>query len=209
MIARAQLDLERDALADDAEVSGPTDNQLKSVAKLGEDLANIDVALSELAARVEQLTKRRQLISEDQLPTLMDSIGLRSYELKDGSKLTVDDVVHCGLTKTTRPGAIRWLRETKHDGIVKTSVSVGFGRGGDKEASQLRALLSYLDYDVLENADVNPQTLKKFVKEMLAEVEDSKREAASDPTVEIVEFPEELFGVYRRRVAMLTYPKRK
>ena len=86
-------------------------------------------------------------------------------------------------------GALRWLVENGHGGVIKNQVSVSLDRGDDSRANDLVVDLRARGFDVEAKKDVNHQTLSALVREVMAEGK-------------IV--PRENFNLYDMKIAKLT-----
>lgn len=203
-MSREQLDLEHDALAADAAGDGPTDQQLSTIAYLGHLLVTRLAELAQLEAQLHAARDRLRQTAEVDLPGKMLEAGLRSFQLADGTGLQVEDVLHCGISKERTAEAVAWLRSTGHDGIVKTTVAVAFGKGQAADATSADAALRRAGFTPTLADGVHPSTLKAWVKEM-REAQQAA-DAAGEPRPE---FPEELFGVYVRTVASVVDKTKK
>lgn len=131
------------------------------------DLANlmveqrrrVDAIKRELDEAQTTLTR----IETEDLPELMRELGMQAVTLSDGSVVDVVDEVACGITEARREAAHRWLLDNGFGGLIKTEVSVAFGRGEHEAAV---ACAQSIGGELVER--VHPATLKSFVKERLA-----------------------------------------
>lgn len=163
--------------------------------------------LTELATRAKELEKEIDAdtvkleekkgeydrIVRQHIPTVMDELGMEEFKLVDGSKVTVKNDIKCGLTEERKPAAFAWLRETSNDGIIKTLVSLSFGKGEAAQAERAVEALHAAGFDHAASDDsVHPSTLKSFVKECLENG---------------VAIPLETFGVYEYKIAKIALPR--
>lgn len=124
---------------------------------------------------VEQLTTQldaakaalRRTETED-LPELMNEVGLSELTTKDGIEVSIAADVTCGISEANMTRAVHWLAERGYDGIVKTEVSVLFGRGERDEANNLAQQLKDQGLPGHVTNSIHSQTLKSFVKERMA-----------------------------------------
>lgn len=119
----------------------------------------------------EQLTlakaSARRTATED-LPLLMEELGLSELTLADGTKVSVGHDLSCGISAARMPEAVSWLEARGYSGIVKTKLSVEFGRAQHDEALALKAQVEGLtSCEVNVDNTIHPQTLKAFLKERL------------------------------------------
>lgn len=110
------------------------------------------------------------------LPELMRELGLSMFRLEDGRVVEVRPDVSCGITEANRAAAHAWLTERGFGGLIKTSVTVDFGRD-EREAAL--ACAQKIGGSMMER--IHPATLKSFIKERMAAGES---------------VPQELFGTH-------------
>lgn len=131
----------------------------------------------------------------EDLPLLMQEIGMSSFKLEDGTSIEVTPDVQCAITEANRPAANLWLIENGFGGLIKTQVVTEFGRGDIEEAAKYQRLVieQFPEHTPMVKDTVHPATLKSFVKEQL------QREDCT--------LPKELFSVYEFNKAKITLPK--
>lgn len=66
-------------------------------------------------------------------------------------------------------GALRWLVDHGHGGIIKNNVTVALDRGADERADALVVELRAKGFEVEAKKDVHAQTLGALVRELMAE----------------------------------------
>lgn len=196
---RQQLDVEYDALADDAAADKPTDQALKTIAHLGGLLVSRQRRVAELQAALEVAATEYRQTAETDLPAAMLEIGLREFVLADGQRVRIDDVLHYGIPKDRAESAYDWLRKHGHDGIIKTIVQAAFGKGEAQRASDLLEKIRDLGYEAERSESVNYQTLGKWLRELRANIAEGDVPEEDAP-------PDDLFGIYVRTVASIEVP---
>jgi hypothetical protein len=146
-------------------MSDDTNNVLRAVAlaelmlKQEADVAAAEVALAEAKA------KHRRTEQED-LPELMQELGLLEFKLLDGTKIIFDPDVQCGIKVENRAPAALWLIEHGFGGIIKTQLTIGFGRGEREKALEAAEKIeAQTGFACGFEETVHPSTLKSFVKE--------------------------------------------
>ena len=135
--------------------------------------------------------KALYVLKTTRIPDIMTEIQPGLEELKiDGFKVSIKDFVSGSIPKDEmkRTAAFGWLKNHGADSLIKTEVSVAFGRF---EHNRALALLADLNEQgmaaVLENT-VHPQTLQAFARERIRNGE------IIDP---------EVLGLYTGRVAQI------
>lgn len=124
-----------------------------------------------VVALIEQLDAAKKALTrteQEDLPELMAEVGLKSLTLEDGSIVEVVQDVSCGITEERRALAHSWLLEHGFGGLIKTEVSVAFGRGERDQATLLAAKIQEdTGASPAVKEAVHPATLKSFVKEQM------------------------------------------
>ena len=174
-------EIESDSASDPSKLDTLNSQNLRSMAEVARAIrdkeAEIESLEKTLKARKEALRKQ----SEEELPSMMAEIGVNSFELDDGSKVSVRDLYGGHISVANRDAAYVWLRENGFDDIIKNTLSIVFGRGEDQKADHFMKILEGHGLLPEQNTGVHPSTLKAWIKE---------RMEAGD------EFPMDLFGAY-------------
>lgn len=174
----------------------PSDHGKAGIARLASKQATLAEEISVLEAAVKEKKKELQRVEEQDLPEAMDAIGMSEFTLTDGTKISIKTFYNASIPGERKEEAFTWLDENGHGGIIKTDVSVAFGRG---ELEIARAFVEFargfneaaIDPELEQG--VHWQTLRSFVKEQI--------EGGSA-------LPLDLFGVFVGRKAHLKAPKR-
>lgn len=172
MAKKAKTDSSHDEMwadveQDRAEVArlAPDDQRLKSVA----DLASKQVLYEQEVDRLEGELKKAQAalleVQTKELPDAMQAIGLETFTLANGLRISIKDDVSISIPKDMRSQAYAWLRRKGYGNIVKTEVSVSFGKGEDKAADKAVAVLLKSGFNPQQDDSVHSSTLKAFAKE--------------------------------------------
>lgn len=141
---------------------------LSEVSALCSYLAEADRNVDEAERVLSQLKERARELREESIPMAMTELGLEELKLDTGEKITIKQDVYASIPVAQRATAYAWLEDHGHGGLIKTKVEILFGKGEMEEA---KALLETLQGDGLEptlNREVNSQTLKAWLREMLS-----------------------------------------
>ena len=182
------------ALADraipSASTSGLADDQYDYGADADPDqeaVARAFADLDKLTLQAERLTEQRkkveeqlqklkqaeeQLLNKD-IPELLGKMRLDDCTTASGIHVKVKREIKASLPGhervEARMGALRWLVEQGHGGVIKNQVSVALDRGDDSRANDLVVDLRAKGFDVEAKKDVNHMTLGALVRELMAE----------------------------------------
>ena len=172
-----------------------------------EAVARAFADLDKLTLQAERLTEARkkaeeqlqkikaaeeQLLNKD-IPELLGKMRLDECTTSSGISVKVKREIKASLPGhervEARMGALRWLIDHGHGGVIKNQVSVVLERGLDARADDLVVELRTKGYDVEAKKDVHPSTLSALMREVIAE-----------GTV----VPRENFNLYDMTIAKLT-----
>ncbi len=168
----------------------PDSSQLVQLGDLANDLFLAELRLQEAQEKAREAQALVNSIAEQQIPDLMDALGLASFETKSGVKLTVSDVIRASIPKVRREEAYKWMDDAGYGELIKHKVTISFGRDEGEEAECLLESLRSQnpDFPVTDEKKVESSTLRKFVGDRLS---DGKK------------IPMDLFGVAQFRKAKI------
>lgn len=165
---------------------------LGSVAEIARAIRAAEDRIAHVEEQLKEYKKELLKLTDEDLPAMLQELGLSSFSLDDGSTVEVKPTYGASIKVDNRPAAFEWLREHGYDDIIKNTVACSFGRGEDDRASAFAAFAEKEGYFAEQKTEVHPQTLRAFVKE---------RVEAGD------EFPMELFGAYVGQRAVIKRSK--
>jgi hypothetical protein len=174
------LDMEADQ-ANASAIEKMENTGLKSIAEIARAARNQEEVVNNLEDQLKAAKRELLKLTDEDLPAMLQELGLSSFELDDGSKITVRPTYGAHIKAENRETAFDWLRQNGFDDIIKNTVSCAFGRGEDREASEFIDYAQGLGYAAEQKTEVHPSTLKAWVKERVETGET---------------FPMELFGAY-------------
>jgi len=133
-----------------------------------------------------------QLLNKD-IPELLAKMRLDACTTASGIEVKLKREIKASLPGhervEARMGALRWLVDQGHGGVIKNQVSVALDRGEDVRADELVVELTTRGYAVEAKKDVHASTLGALVRELVA---DGK----------VV--PRDLFNLFDLRIAKLS-----
>lgn len=170
-----------DIFEQDAEAFSVEDEDISSIASLAKRAKELEKELEELNAIVSEKKDKYRKLTEEAIPELLATLGMKAFKMEDGSSVEVKPFYSASISEARRAEAFEWLRAHGHDDIIKNTVSVRFGRGEDELSVRLIDLLRERGYPVEQAEKIEPMTLKAWVREQI--------ERGG-------EFPSDLFGAY-------------
>lgn len=157
----------------------------KKLSKKQSELEVLEKALKDSQDLSSQLENGIRKLKEEEMPQLMDELGVNSVTLSNGVSIGIDTSVHVGIPEKNKPEALDWLRENGHGDLIKTELTLKFNRNESNLVPEVKAKIEEYGVPINEKLGVNTMTLKGFVREQMR----------LGNTL-----PLDLFGVYIRRV---------
>ncbi len=148
--------------------AGPSDNDLKALVKAAEELADLKEQIDDLESTLAEINNHYNYIAQQEIPQLMEELGLKTFELKDGRKIGVKDFISGSLPKDEEgfEWSVNWLKKNELESILKTDVSMKFGKGEENFVKNVVGLLVDNGYQPEQKYGVHPQTLYAAIREL-------------------------------------------
>jgi hypothetical protein len=137
-------------------------SDLQRVVQLAELLLKLRENVERLEGELDTAKKDMRRVEQEDLPDLMQELGLQTFKLTTGETIEIKQDVECGISEDRRARAHGWLTENGFGGLIKTEVVAKFGRDQHEEAV---ACAEQIGGEMVER--VHPSTLKSFVKEQM------------------------------------------
>lgn len=137
-------------------------SDLQRALKLAELLLAARKNVERLDAELRTAKDEVRRLEQEDLPELMQELGLETFKLASGESVEVKQDVECGISEERRARAHAWLTENGFGGLIKTEVVARFGR--DERDAAVEAA-EKINGEMVER--VHPATLKSFVKEQM------------------------------------------
>lgn len=146
-------------------MSEMTLNQLREMADL---MLQQEAAVERCAAELETAKAALMKMQREDMPAMMQEVGLPLFGLPDGRNVELAEGVEASIPKESQAEAFEWLERNGHGGLIKTRLTVALARGELALARKAGALLRReleLESDIDEG--VHAATLKGWAKERL------------------------------------------
>ena len=138
-------------------------SDIQRAVQLAELLIELRKNVERLEGELEAAKKDMRRVEQEDLPDLMQELGLETFKLKTGETIEVKPEIDCGITEERRARAHEWLVANGFGGLIKTEVVVKFGKDEHEAAV---ACAQQVGGEMVER--VHPSTLKSFIKEQMA-----------------------------------------
>lgn len=151
-------------------VQAPSKQNLSDLGKLVSRAVELMGQIDSLTEATKNLNIELYDLKANKIPAMMDSAGVPSFETSDGAEIELADVINGSIPKdeVKRERMFNWLRKNGGGGIVKTLLSVHYGKGQEADAKKTRDLLKKAGIPFTDKDDVHFQTLCAFVRERIA-----------------------------------------
>lgn len=145
-------------------------DSLKELTKLANALIAAEAAVESAEQALKEAKERARQLREEELPDFMQELGVNELRLEGGEKIGYKDDVRLEWDAPKKERAFTWLEEHDFGGLIKTEVSVAFGKGQLEWAKKLmRDLAEAFHLEPEMKRDVNWQTMCAFLREQIAE----------------------------------------
>lgn len=138
------------------------------MAALARALVDADAAVKEAEVNLHEAKERARVLREETIPSAMQELGLERLTLDTGQTVTVKQDVYASIPNDNKPAAYSWLEDHGYGGLVKTEVSVQYGKGELEDAKLMASWLVDKGVNPSLTQNVHAQTLKAFLREQLA-----------------------------------------
>jgi len=128
-----------------------------------QELKDLEDEIANAEASVKKLKEKANVISQFEIPQMMEQMNIKKLKLKDGETVEVSNFYSAKIIDEV--AAFNWLRENGRGDIIKNEITVTFGRGEDNKASDYATLAKGQGYEPIQKVGVHPQTLKGVVRE--------------------------------------------
>lgn len=136
---------------------------LVEIARVTEEMLEKDAEVQKLEMALSRAKQEYATLNGAVLPRLMAKVNMTKYTCADGTGVVVQEVVHCSIPKldlVKRKKAFEWLEANGAKDIIKDNLIVS------NPSEQLVSQLA-LDYEVERKKDVNTNSLRAFMADML------------------------------------------
>lgn len=143
----------------------PKEEQLGMLATLAEEQLKLEKLVSELEASLTATKKQLRVVSEGKIPELMREVGLRSFELTTGQKVSVKPYT-TGSIKD--PASYDWFEAHGLADIVKMNLTVSTRRSDKAKMQELIDIAATLNVEIAMKEAVHFQTLGAVLRDLMA-----------------------------------------
>ena len=115
------------------------DSKLLSITELAREQYRLEQLIEDIEIQLKLKKEALRSIVEKDLPTAMDDADLKTFKLKNGYTISIEDDMYVGITEERRMEAFTWLRSNGHGSLIKRDLTFKFGKGDEALAKKLLA----------------------------------------------------------------------
>jgi len=160
-------------VADADDFTGLTTDAGKELSDLIREVQKLDKEVRAAEEEFERKKKDRGRYLREVIPNKMQEIGMDKVEV-NGSVVSLSTFVSGTMPKDPlqKEAALNHLREIGCEDFIKNKITVLFGLSEDNRAKSIKAELEEQGMDVGQETKVEPQTLKKLIRERVENNQD-------------------------------------
>lgn len=151
----------------------PAPDQLAQLHRLVDQLEQREREVDRLTELLKVQAEAARKLREGDVPDLMQAMGMKDFTSTSGLRVQLRQEVRASLPKdpAKREQAFAWLKAHKHDGLIKRSFVIKFGKDEEAWATKFEADLRKRKkpVNVLRVDDIHNQTLCAFLREQIRE----------------------------------------
>jgi hypothetical protein len=151
------------------EAHASSDSAMQRLVAAAKEIIETEQLIQQLEENLSELKARHNKSKTIDLPDMMAECGLSEFRTDTGFRIAVEDFVSGSLPKddAKRREAIVWLENNGAENLIKTELSMAFGKSEHNEALSLMSELQEKGYTVNSKMGVHPMTLISHIKERL------------------------------------------
>lgn len=136
------------------------------------ELKDLEDEIANAEGSIKKLKEKAKIISQIEIPQMMESMNIKKLKLKDGESVEVGKFYSASIPPENKEGAFNWLRNNGLGDIIKNEITVTFGTGEDNKASGYANLARGQGFEPVQKVGVNPMTLKATLRERVESGQD-------------------------------------
>lgn len=178
-----------------AEAAGvaPGEDKLERLQKLVDEVEDVKSDVDYYTEELGKAEEKLKGLLRDTIPNLMEEIGMSKVTTMDGMNVEVTPKANPSIKAENKSAAYQWLKDHDFGGLIKSKITVEFGKGEEDDAAEALAALEDIGVTAGLEESIHAQTLKSWVNERLEAGE---------------EIPETI-GVHQFKEAKISVPKAK
>jgi hypothetical protein len=139
------------------------------------ELKDLEDEIANAEESVKKLKEQARIISQIEIPQMMETMHIKKLKLKDGESVEVTKFYSASIAQgrnesdsdyaVRKAAAFEWLRKNGRGDVIKNDITVTFGSGEDNKAATYAVLARGQGYEPVQKETVHASTLKAIVGE--------------------------------------------
>ena len=155
-----------------------SEDALSQLKRLVEQYKFTENDIEEVELKLKEKKKWFNKLSQEEIPTLLNTFGLSEIKLESGEKVIVKLNASVSIPDDKQEAFYAFLKERNEEDIIK--LHFHFDRMSVKKMTDLFAFLTEGDYVYDSDRGVHAQTLKKYFKQLLGIGEKDQEEGVAE-----------------------------
>lgn len=140
---------------------------LDDMSRLAQAMLDAEDEVAKAERKLSEAKAHLTTIAEETIPNAMKELGLKEFKLEDGTKISYKLEIYASLTAEKKSEAFHWLEQNNFGGLIKTNLTIEFGKEEIQKAKDLAAKLIAQGFMPELERSVHAQTLKAFLGEQI------------------------------------------
>lgn len=140
---------------------------MNELAALAAGLVEAERATEDAELALKRAKENERSLREEALPLAMQELGLCKVALDSGQTISIKQDVYASIPASGKDDAYEWIEDNGFGGLIKTIISVQYGKGELDKAQELLEELQEKGLNPDIKRDVHAQTLKAFLNEQI------------------------------------------
>ena len=153
----------------------PTNENLGSLTNLAQDLQQIQKDILKAESELQALKEREKQLSESELPTVMQDIGMENFTLSDGAKVEIKKIYAGYVKKDQMHDALEYLNSMGYGDAMKNELKASTSPNiSQTELIEIQRLLrDKYGVDFEQRLSLHHSTMKKTIRLMQKDIEEA------------------------------------
>jgi predicted RNase H-like nuclease (RuvC/YqgF family) len=95
--------------------------ELKNVASIARQIRDEEEYISGLEKDLKNAKKKLLQLTDEDLPSILQEMGMSEFKLDDGSQVTIKQLYGASILVDNRPMAYQWLRDNGFGDLIKNT----------------------------------------------------------------------------------------
>lgn len=141
--------------------------RISSIAKLANEYVELLNKIERFKEELGLMENAARVLSEIDIPNAMDDVGITSFTLPSGAKISVKEIVKANIPAKRIHEAVEWLEQNGGGDLIKTSITANLSRDDHSLAVAVIDAIKNCGVDAEKKDFVHWQTLTAWCRERI------------------------------------------